>query len=152
MVIVPGRSPPSSPPRASSSPVHPNWPPRLPRDHYLCTSGLVRGPRTARPTTRVHLTRPFTIKSPKAKQPRSPRHRRNVDAKKRNINVLIARSCSIDRSASESTSTHIRVINVRRGILSILSPSLFLFSSDAEFPALIQPIHVHSLTVRDNST
>ena len=53
------------------------------------------------------------IKSPRANRPRSPRPRRSADARKRNTNARIARSCSIDLSALESTSTRTRAINVR---------------------------------------
>ena len=74
-------------------------------------------------------------------RPRSPRHRRNVDARKRSINVLIARNCFIGRSASVFTSTRTPVINVRQQPLCVagLFP-LFLFSIvDRSNPAYTCP-------------
>ena len=142
---APGRSLRSSPHLASNSPVRPKSLPRLPRD----TRGLVRDPRTVHLISPVRPIKPTTIKTRRVNPPRLPRHRRNVDAKKRNISVRIAKSYSIGRSASAFTLTRTRVINVRR------DESFFLFFLGIKmltFPALIQPIHVHSPTVRVNST
>ena len=101
------------------------------------------------PISRHHPTRLTSIKNPRANRPQYPSPRRNVDGRKRNISVLIARNCSTGPSASEFTSTHIRAINVR--FCCETSLSLFLCDRDS-YPALIQPTHVRSPTARGNST